>query len=342
MKKRVLVIGDFILDVYKRGNYIKKNSDNSFVFLEKDIIYMAGGAGNVASNLAQAGIPTTLIGILGIDQDSKYFQQALDKNKVNISPIIVEKDWKISIKTRYMVHEKQVFRSDRECTETDTTYAESAMIKYLSLHMDEFYLIVLVDYTKGVLSAKLVTQIIQLANQHKKRIITDSKSNDIIPFKGSYLVKMNHQELSIIAGKACNSLDMIRFFAQQIKVQCQCNYVLITWGEKGVVFLFEDSSVLHVKNHLNIPVLCPIGAGDTIMAFLIAGIVNDFSIVESLFLANYAAETAISLPMTTVLYNMSYEKQLELIKKANIYIKNLTRKEQTINEQNIAWNQHWA
>lgn len=345
MDKKVLVIGDLILDVYIKGHYVKKNSENAPVFMEDGFAYMAGGAGNVASNMVQAGLPTTLIGVLGVDQASQCFHQTIEENGVDISALIVNKDWEISVKKRYMVHEKQVFRCDRETAKTNIHYVESSIMDYLHTHINEFSLIVLVDYAKGVVSPGLASQVIQLANQYGKRIITDSKSSDLASFKGSYLIKMNHQELSRIIGTPCNSLDIIKRSAEQIKTQCQCNYVLITWGEKGMVLLSDDSSILHVGNHLNKPVspaLCTVGAGDTVTAFLAAGIENHFTITESLFLASQAAEAVVNLPMTAVLHDMPFEKQLELIRKSGIRYKNYFRSGGTEHEQNIPWNQHWA
>lgn len=345
MDRKVLVIGDLILDIYVKGHYVKKTSENIPVFMEDEFTYMAGGAGNVASNMVQAGLSTTLIGVLGVDQASQYFHQAVEENGVDTSPLIIKKDWEIPVKKRYMVHEKQVFRCDRETLKITMHYVESFIMDYLYTHINEFSLIVLVDYAKGVASPELVPQIIRLASQYEKRIIADSKSGYLVPFKGSYLVKMNHRELSGITGAPCNSLDIIKYSAEQIKAQCQCNYVLITWGENGMVLLADDSSILHMRNHLYKPVkppLCTVGAGDTVTAFLAAGIENNFTITESLFLASQAAEAAVNLPMTAVLHDMPFEKQLEIIRKVDIRYRNYFRSGGTEHEQNIAWNQHWA
>lgn len=335
MDKKILVIGDIILDEYIAGHYAKRISDEGKpIFLEENITYIAGGAGNVASNIVQAGIPTALIGVIGTDKVSQCCKNILNQNGVDLSMVIVEQYWKIPVKTRYLVQNQQVFRKDKVQSSTIEKSTEYSIINFLNKRIQEFSSIVIVDYQTGGLTNSLVQKTISLANQHSKRVISDSKAHWLFPFKGSYLIKMNHKELGEITKETCNSQEEIEESASQVMKQCKCKYLLITRGKKGMILLSNSSSIQCVRSHSKPSVVCTIGAGDIITAYLLAGIENRLSIGQCLTLANNAAEIAVSMPMTTVLHI----PLLELITILEESIRNGGVKY----EQNSAWNQYWT
>lgn len=332
MDKKILVIGDIILDKYIVGNYAKRVSDEGKrIFLEETVTYIAGGAGNVASNIVHAGIPTTLIGVIGTDQESQCCKNILKQNGIDISMVIVKQYWKLPVKTRYLVQNQQVFRKDKVQTNTIKKSTEYFIIKYLTEHIQEFSSIAMVDYQTGILTENLVKKIIYIANQHRKRVISDSKASCLLPFKESYLIKMNHKELGTVTKRSCASQAEIREAAFQVIEQCQCKYLLITWGEHGMILLSNNSFIQCIKNPSKTSVVCTIGAGDIITAYLLAGIENNLSIAQCMLLANNAAEIAVSMPMTTVLHI----PLPELIKKD-------VRNGEIKYEQNSTWNQYWT
>lgn len=343
MNRKVLVIGDIILDEYIEGNYAKRTSDDGKnVFLKDTITYIAGGAGNVASNSAQAGIQTSIIGVIGSNRDSQCCKNILKQNGLDISMIIVEQDWQIPVKTRYMVHNQQVFRSDKVRDTTIKKSTEYALMEHLENCIKEFSAVVISDYQTGVLTKDLVHHIIQLANQYNKRIISDSKASCLLPFKGSYLIKMNHEELGIVTKRLCDSWEKIKESALQVIEQCQCKYVLVTWGKNGMILLSNSSFIQCIRNHSNSSAVCTIGAGDIITAYLLAGIENNLPIEQCMALASTAAEIAVTMPMTTVLHILLSDLNY-----------NFSPNELTIWEEikgnggseyvkNSAWTQYWT
>lgn len=335
MNKKALVIGDIILDEYIAGNFAKRVSDEGNpIFIEEAVTYIAGGAGNVASNIVQAGVSTVLIGVIGTDQASQCCKKILSQSGVDISMLFVEQYWKIPVKTRFLVQNHEIFRKDKVQSATIQKSTEYLIINYLTKHIKEFSSIVIVDYQAGGLTDNLIQTIIALANQHNKRVISDSKSHWLLPFKGSYLIKMNHKELRAVTKEVCDTREEIEVSALQLIKQCQCKYLLITRGKDGMILLSNSSSVHCIKNHSKTSVVCTIGAGDIITAYLLAGIENSLSVGQCMTLANNAAEIAVSMPMTTVLHISLLELMAIL--------------EQTIRnggieyEQNSAWDQYWA
>ena len=340
VNSRVLVIGDIILDKYINGHYIKRVDDEgNNIFLEKEIIYRAGGAGNVACNIAQSEISTTLIGMLGTDIESKCCYSILTHNSVDPSMLMIDCDWSIPIVIRYIDQHKQIFRSDRGTNTGIKECTELAIIEYLKKYICFFNSILIVDYQKGLLSTDLIKEIIKLSTQYKKRIIIDTKSKYLLPFTGSYLIKMNHKELQMATGIICNSSYNIQKAAFLMIEQYQCHYFLTTWGKNGIILSSNNNSSIYIENQSENPPVCTIGAGDTVTAYLLIGIENNLTMEQCMILASAAAETAVSKPMTTVLNEPLPD--IQLLKK-NINCRYINKNGGIQHGQNSTWNQYWA
>ncbi len=340
INSRVLVIGDIILDQYINGHYIKRVDDEgNNIFSKKEIIYNAGGAGNVACNIAQSEIPTTLVGVLGTDIDSKRCYSILTHNSVDPSMLMIDCDWSIPIISRYIDQHKQIFRSDREFNTRIKKSTEFAIIDSLKKNICNFNSILIVDYQKGLLSTELIKEVMKLAIQNKKRIIIDTKSKYLFPFTGSYLIKMNHKELQTATGIICNSSCNIQKAAFRMIEQFQCHYFLTTWGKNGIILSSNCEFSIYIENQTGNPPICTIGAGDTVTAYLLIGIENNLTIEQCMILASAAAETAISRPMTTVLHYPLPD--IQLLKK-NIHCRYMNKDGGIQHGQNCTWNQYWA
>ena len=73
-KKSILVIGDLMLDQYIFGEINRISPEAPVPILKaKKIENRLGGAGNVANNLINLGVQTTLIGPVGNDTIGKSF-----------------------------------------------------------------------------------------------------------------------------------------------------------------------------------------------------------------------------------------------------------------------------
>ena len=337
---QVLVIGDIILDKYINGHYIRRVDDEgNSIFGEQEIIYRAGGAGNVACNIARSKIATTLLGMLGTDADSKCCYSILKYNSVDTSLLMKDCDWSIPIINRYMDKNKQIFRSDRKGNIRINEYTEFAIIESLRKNIYHFDCVLMVDYQKGLLSTNFIKEIMKLADQYKKRILVDTKSKCLDPFTGSYLIKMNHKELQLATGILCNSLDNIQKAAFQVIERFECRYFLTTWGKNGIILSSNYESSIYIENVLKSPPVCTIGAGDTVIAYLIIGMENNLTIEQCMMLANAAAEVAVSKPMTTVLHN-AFPDIHSLRKMVNCRYVNRDGGIQY--EKDSTWNQHWT
>jgi len=82
-KKSILVIGDLMLDQYIFGEIDRISPEAPVPILKVNKIEnRLGGAGNVANNLINFGVQTTLIGAIGNDTNGQSFLDLLKTKKI--------------------------------------------------------------------------------------------------------------------------------------------------------------------------------------------------------------------------------------------------------------------
>lgn len=316
-KKKVLVIGDVILDKYIDGTFMGAAAETGRpVFNARSVSYMAGGAGNVLLNIAAAGIDAVIMGVIGTDLESSFYERLLEKKSGDTTMILTEPNRTLSVKTRYMVNEHQVFRCDREVLKEIQKETESKAINCLKRRIREFDIIVIVDYEKGMMTKRLKQEIVRLAGVWQKKLIVDTKSPEIQIYGGAFLIKTNHKELEKAIGLSCETHEDIKRAASALYQLCGCEYVLTTCEQFGILLTRNNINSSFIKSHLEHPAVCTIGAGDTVTAYLIIGIIQEFDLEHCVSFASTAAGIAVSSPKTTVVdYGAVIQKYLPLANK---------------------------
>src|SRR6478672_12505481 len=86
---KVAIVGDVMLDTYWWGNVerISPEAPVPVVALKKKELRV-GGAANVALNSVSLGAQTTIISVVGKDDDGKELMKLLGENQINTSYII--------------------------------------------------------------------------------------------------------------------------------------------------------------------------------------------------------------------------------------------------------------
>lgn len=278
--------------------------------------YTVGGAANVAANIAGLGAETILIGLLGKDEDAKYFCESLRKANVSDEHLIYSEDRPTIVKTRVIAHSQQMVRIDQEeVKELDEANQESVYNKLLNV-IDEVQVIILSDYAKGFLAMDLISKIIKLAIEKEKLVLVDPKGKDYRKYKGATLLTPNKKE----AFEACNidenSPDWINKAAEELISKIDLKAVLITQGEEGMSLFLNNGEFQHFPASAR-EIYDVTGAGDTVIATLAVSLGAGESLEKASEIANIAAGLVVEqVGTTTIKYNdlLSYiEKQTHLI-----------------------------
>ncbi len=261
--KRILVIGDIMLDEYWAAPIEKISQESPIgVYKFKDSSFNLGGAANVAMNLKKIGLKPFLISSIGIDKESKIIKKILLDNKIE-NKLFSIKNKKTIKKLRVYSDNINIFRIDFEekYEPISLTVLKKIIEKY------KFDSVILSDYDKGNLNDCL--NLISYFNKLKINVYVDPKSLDFSKYRSAYLVKPNLKELEKASKKKLTSLKEVKKIGFDIIKKYKFKFLLVTLGNKGMVLLndkmqsiFQDSLPI---NNANV-----IGAGDTVISSFVA------------------------------------------------------------------------
>lgn len=293
-KKRILVIGDIMLDNYYFGKSSRISPEAPVPILLEDKNKMVlGGAANVALNLITAGQDVTVMSVIGNDSNGKNMISMFQEKGVNTDLIIKDDSRCTTVKNRYIgQNNMQMFRFDQESNMPISEKISDELLKKYKENISSFDLIIISDYNKGLLNIKNTPEMIKIANLNNKKVIIDIKEPKYQKYYGAYLIKPNLKELSDITNRKIENDNDIESAAKELKRNTNCKYVLVTRGADGMSLLLDDKMV--DISCVSKEVYDVTGAGDTVISYLSVGIANDYDLIDSVNISNYAAGVKVS------------------------------------------------
>lgn len=255
-------------------------------------IYTLGGAANVANNIASLGGDVSLVGTLGEDVARAHFFECLKVGGISGRGIITLKGKKTTQKTRVVAQGQHIVRIDKEEIEMTDKKTESKVISFLESEIKKWDIVVVSDYNKGFITERLVAKIIALAKKHKKRIIADVKPDNLLYFKGIFLLTPNQKEAFLMAG-----VKDVELAGKVIQENVGAN-VLLKQGVDGMT-LFEDGNTYRLPAKAK-EVFDVSGAGDTVLATMALALSSGANLKEAATIANHAAGISVGKVGTAV------------------------------------------
>ncbi|NVK21232.1 MAG: bifunctional D-glycero-beta-D-manno-heptose-7-phosphate kinase/D-glycero-beta-D-manno-heptose 1-phosphate adenylyltransferase HldE [Kangiellaceae bacterium] len=279
---KILVIGDIMLDRYWHGGTSRISPEAPVPVVNvHDTEDRAGGAANVALNIAALGSQVTLCGISGDDEAANSLEKLLSLRGVHCA--FERRNHQNTItKLRVISRNQQLIRLDFE---KDFSLQNGLSINSVEQLIGEHDILVLSDYGKGTLQDP--QSLIQVALKAGKKVIVDPKGSDFSKYAHATVITPNQSEFDLIAG---SSKDEQEFFdkAQQLRQQLGLTALLVTRSEKGMA-LFEQQHKPFIQPTQAREVYDVTGAGDTVVASLAAALSSGVSLSEATQIANLAA-----------------------------------------------------
>ncbi len=286
--KKIAVVGDMMLDGYFWGDVKRISPEAPVPIVEiENEFFRFGGAANVALNILKLGGIPFPVGVIGNDQDGKKFNELLEKEKITSEGIIVDLSRPTTIKTRVIAENQHIVRIDRESKLNISHEIENKIIFTLGDKINELDAIILQDYNKGVLTKRLINEIITLANENNKIITVDPKFDNFLEYKNVTVFKPNKKETENIFGIRIQTDEDIVKAGERLLDKLQSKFVLLTLGELGVALFENNNSVKRIPTKAR-KVADVSGAGDTVISTLTMALAANADIYTSAYLANYA------------------------------------------------------
>ena len=290
--KKILVIGDIMLDIYKYGNChrISPEAPVPVIELIKEEI-MLGGAGNLLKNLVSLGAKCDIISVIGDDKPGEIVLKKIKELKINNKEIIVDKSRCTSEKCRIVVAGQQLIRIDKEDRHLIKDDIEKKIIKYVKDNIEIYDIIIFSDYLKGILTDKTCYDIIKIAKTNHVFTLVDPKGSNYLKYRNIDLIKPNLKEAEILLDSKIQTEKDLKEACVSLKKMLKCKYIVITLADKGMALLGDSFHVLSTKT---LQVYDVSGAGDTVLASLAICLKQKYTLIDACRFANKAASIVIS------------------------------------------------
>lgn len=287
----VVVLGDVMLDEFVWGEVtrISPEAPVPVVDIRRESLHL-GGAANVVANLLALGARAAVVGVIGTDRAGENLQRELRDGgalKAN-ETLITDASRPTTIKTRIIAHNQLVVRADRERRTPVAAKTEDRIITVLQSLLADAHALVISDYDKGAVTARILAEVLPLARKRGIPVLIDPKIRNFDAYRPATLVTPNHHEALRLTNTEEDTDAGLEQAARLIRARLQCDSVLITRGERGMILLESDGAIVHVETAAR-EVYDVTGAGDTVIATLAAALAVGATMLDAATLANHAA-----------------------------------------------------
>ena len=187
----VLCVGDLMLDefVYGEVSRISPEAPAPAIAARRSETNI-GGAGNVARNIAALGAKCIFVGLIGEDAAGAELKAALAKERLIESVIVTDASRPTTRKMRFVSEHflTHMLRADWEMTHPAAGETEQKLIDTILPLIPRADIVLLSDYAKGVLTARVIRNVIDAARKLGKAVIVDPKSANFAIYRGATLL----------------------------------------------------------------------------------------------------------------------------------------------------------
>jgi D-glycero-beta-D-manno-heptose-7-phosphate kinase len=264
-----LVIGDVMIDSYVWGR-VDRISPEAPVpvvsVIKKE--NRPGGAANVAINIVSLGAKAIMCSVTGNDEGKTRLESMMKESGISTKGIVGSDERVTTIKTRIISSHQHVVRIDEEQINPVSAADEKKLLQTIEsiLKSEKVDVILFEDYNKGVLTPRVIEQVITWANEKNIPTTVDPKRDNFFAYKKVTLFKPNLKELTEGLKLDHKPVDKSELVDASKKLESELGHriSLITLSEKGVFVKDKDRTELapaHVRNISDVS-----GAGDTVIA----------------------------------------------------------------------------
>lgn len=290
---RILCIGDVMLDHYIYGHVERISPEAPIPVLRIDHKSMTlGGAGNVARNVAALGGLVDFIAVIGNDQAGYDVSKLVSGLPEISSYLLTDKTRPTTLKTRYVASSQQMLRADVEVASPLTNEMEQQVLMRTKSALTGCDMVILSDYAKGMLSPKIVGEILKLAKERGVRVLIDPKGRDFSHYRGAYLLTPNRKELSEAIDAPIPDVAAAEKAARMLIEKHDLQGILAKLGGDGVCLVMKNQPAQHFRTDTR-EVYDVSGAGDTVVATFALATAGGFALPDCAELANLAGSIVV-------------------------------------------------
>lgn len=287
--KRIMVVGDLMLDHYIRGKVDRISPEAPVPVVEvQNEEYRLGGAANVALNIRSLSSEPILVGVVGDDKHAQIMRDILSQNGIDDFGLFVDRGRPTTVKTRINAVNQQIVRLDYESRADIAGELQSSISSWIREQIPSCSALIIEDYNKGLLSSAMISDLIKLAATFDVPVAVDPKHRHFFDYSGVCIFKPNFQEMQKNLGQSFETEDEFFAAAYALKERINATYMVVTRGSKGLYVFTQNNAPLHIPTFAK-EVYDVSGAGDTVISVLSLAIASGCDIHTAATIANHAA-----------------------------------------------------
>jgi D-beta-D-heptose 7-phosphate kinase/D-beta-D-heptose 1-phosphate adenosyltransferase len=286
---RLLVLGDVMLDEFLWGKVARISPEAPVPVVQVTRqTYHVGGAANVAANARSLGGDVVLVGVVGRDGAGGRLEAELGELGIEAALVPALEGRPTTVKTRIVAHHQQVVRADRELAADIEPELEARLLGEVRRHLPRCRAVVVSDYQKGVVTRRVMREVLRLARRARRPLLVDPKVPHFSYYTGVSLVTPNELEAQQGTGIPIVDGASLERAGREVLRRLRCSAALLTRGEHGMSLFEPGKSGVHIETAAR-QVFDVTGAGDTVIATLGLGLGTGMGLLEAARLANRAA-----------------------------------------------------
>jgi D-beta-D-heptose 7-phosphate kinase / D-beta-D-heptose 1-phosphate adenosyltransferase len=306
--RRVLVVGEVVLDRYRWGTVERISPEAPIPVLHLDRSEeRLGNAAFVAASINALGGKAHLLSVIGTDADGYALRHLAEQQGIGCESLIEQSGHPTIVKERLLGAAQsasrgvqQILRVDREDSSPLDEETEAKLVARLTKEIQLADSVLVCDINKGLLSGRVLAELIHVARRQNKRIIIDPRrSEDFSIYHGASVLTPNRFETQYATGIDLAEPSNWPAAARKLVDDLDLNAALITLDRDGMFLSEQDGSSVHIRTTSR-EVYDVTGAGDVVLAvfgfFWTAGL----SAAEAAELANVAASLEVTRRGTTL------------------------------------------
>ena len=279
----VLVVGDAMVDRYVFGHVARVSPEAPVPVLQVEReVALPGGAGNVVRNLTALGSAVAFVSVVGDDAAGSDLT-GLIGGQPRVEPwLLVQGGRLTTVKTRFLAAGQHLLRTDYEQAAPIHPRLADRLVKIASDAVAATTVLVLSDYSKGVLAGDIGQRLIEAARKAGRRVVVDPKGGDLARFRGADLLILEGAELPGAPRDEAGVAEAARALMEALSLGA----VLVPRAADGLTLVRPDGA-LHFRAEAS-EVHDPAGGGDAVVAVVAAALAAGLSLEAAARLAALA------------------------------------------------------
>jgi rfaE bifunctional protein kinase chain/domain len=288
---KVMIIGDVMIDTYLWGN-VGRVSPEAPVPIVSGVIEenRLGGAANVALNVKAMGAVPILCSVIGDDDRGKLMLELMEEQLLSDVGLVVDSHRVTTQKTRIISGSQHLLRVDEEMDLFLNKRVQEEFLELISslLESGGIDAIIMQDYDKGVLTPRVISEVISASERVAVPVLVDPKFRSFDLYKKVKLFKPNFKELAkgLDLDIKKNEIDKLTVAVKTFQEKQQIENMLLTLSDQGVLNSGNGE-------HVHIPavkreITDVSGAGDTVIAVASLCLLAGLSPAEMAAVSNLA------------------------------------------------------